>query len=62
MNCPKCSTKNNSKVINVVHPEDVLPKDGTTRRRRKCLTCNHRYYSIEITEKFYLKLMEKYYA
>lgn len=42
MICPKCKSK--SKVY------DSRPtKDGTIRRHRKCLKCNHRYATIEVS-------------
>lgn len=40
MNCPKCSGKS--------EVSDSRPKDGTVRRRRKCLKCGHKYTSYEV--------------
>ena len=42
MICPKCKSK--SKVYNS-RPTD----DGTIRRNRECLKCNHRYATIEVS-------------
>lgn len=40
--CPKCQSK--SKVYN------SRPKGDTIRRNRKCLTCGHKYNTLEILE------------
>ena len=42
MNCPKCKAK--SKVYN------SRPDGQTTRRFRECLSCKHRYNTVEILE------------
>ena len=42
MNCPKCKAK--SKVYN------SRPDGQTTRRFRECLSCKHRYNTVEIIE------------
>lgn len=30
--------------------EEVGPREGTIRRRRECLECGHRFFTIEILE------------
>lgn len=51
MTCPKCFEK--TKVIDSRHEEDYI------RRRRVCSNCNHRFFTIEIDEDYYEKMVKE---
>jgi transcriptional regulator NrdR family protein len=51
MNCPMCNEK--TKVI------DSRVEDDCIRRRRVCLGCSYRFFTVEIDEDFYEKSIKK---
>lgn len=54
MNCPKCGSMQDSVV-------DSRPQeDGSIKRRRKCMACGDRFYTIEIQMEEYRLLKEEY--
>lgn len=42
--CPSCGRHKLATV-------DTRPRNGTIRRRRKCVKCKHAFYTIEVPEK-----------
>ena len=54
MNCPHCGGE--TKVV------DSRPNEDSTRRRRECLECKHRFSTVEIDADYYetLKPVDKY--
>lgn len=46
MNCPNCQSNNTQVRDSRPHPDGIF-------RRRRCLTCNHRFSTIEIKKDDY---------
>lgn len=53
MNCPICGGK--------TRVADSIPNEDSTRRRRKCVECKHKFYTVEIDADYYelLKPLDK---
>lgn len=53
MNCPHCGGE--------THVVDSRPNEDSTRRRRECIECKHRFSTVEIDADYYetLKPIDK---
>ena len=52
MNCPKCNSPN-------IKCFDSRPKESIVKRRKKCMDCDYRWNTIEITTDRHRELLEK---